>query len=443
MSDENREKGKQFLGKYSINAKNIENEWNLNKAVRLFQESINLSKDDKDCYESSKLLQETFEKLYSLIPKDKINNEENYPKFIWYNKRLMEILSNNIKYSKDFDDGKEESYLNLAKKLIKEFPLENAGENPYEMIESFKNSSDIYYELISILMNNYLNEGIKIYNSNNLSKARNTIYTITDITIRYKLNENLDILTINKDIKNELKNIIDEGNFYYNKINIEFEIKKGINSLKQYDEDEDDDDKKDDATNALTSFRNAYKEIEKMKKKDNKLEAICLSNISIIMWKIFNYNNTNRMNQIKDYVNIAINYVRNNSPNLNNEKWYIESCNILDDINKRIQMRDDFEKDDEGKILKELNDIANDSHIKFIKFILDKYPYKGYKKTSEDINTKFNKNPLSYVRNLVIKYHPDRYPKNTEEDKKKFVIIHEISSILNNFYVYYDELKNQ
>jgi hypothetical protein len=292
-------------------------------------------------------------------------------------------------------------------------------------------------------MNNYLNEGIKIYNSNNLSKARNTIYTITDITIRYKLNENLDILTINKDIKNELKNIIDEGNFYYNKINIEFEIKKGINSLKQYDEDEDDDDKKDDATSALTYFRNAYKEIEKMKKKDNKLEAICLSNISIIMWKIFNYNNTNRMNQIKDYVNIAINYVRNNSPNLNNEKWYIESCNILDDINKRIQMRDDFEKDDEGKILKELNDIANDSHIKFIKFILDKYPYKGYKKTSEDINTKFNKNPLSYVRNLVIKYHPDRYPKNTEEDKKKFVIIHEISSILNNFYVYYDELKNQ
>jgi len=83
-----------------------------------------------------------------------------------------------------------------------------------------------------------------------------------------------------------------------------------------------------------------------MKKKDNTKEVICLSNISIIMWKIFNYKNTNRMNQIKGYVETVINYVRNKSPNLSNEKWFIESCNILEDINKRIQMRDDFEKND-------------------------------------------------------------------------------------------------
>jgi len=53
-------------------------------------------------------------------------------------------------------------------------------------------------------------------------------------------------------------------------------------------------------------------------------------------------------------------------------------------------MRDDFEKDDEEKILKKLNDKANDSHIDFIKFILEKYPYKGYKK-ADDIDDKFKK----------------------------------------------------
>ena len=440
MSDEKREEGKKYLEKYSINALNSENEKYLNKAVRAFQESINDSKDDENKYESSKLLQETFEKLYSFIPKDKIYN--NLPLFIYYNNMLMKILSNNIKFSKDCNDGKEESYIMLSKKLMSEYPLENVGENPYGMIENFINLPNIYYELIGILMKNYLNEGIKIYNSNNLANARNTIYTISDIIIRYELDKKLDNLKINDDIIKEIKDIIDEGKYYLNKIDCEFEIKRGFDLLKEYEEDDDINDKTIDATSALTSFRNAYNTIEKMKKKDNKIEAICLSNISIIMWKIFNYNNTNRMNQIKGYVETVINYVRNKSPNLSNEKWFIESCNILEDINKRIQMRDDFEKDDEEKILKELHDRADKSHIDFIKFILEKYPYKGYKKT-DDIDAKFNKNPLSYIRNLVVKYHPDRYPKNTEEEKKKFVIIHEISAILNNIYVYYDELKNK
>ena len=337
---------------------------------------------------TSKLLQEIFEKLNSLIPKDKIYN--NLPLFIYYNNMLMKILSNNIKFSKDCNDGKEESYIMLSKKLMSEYPLENVGENPYGMIENFINLPNIYYELIGILMKNYLNEGIKIYNSKNLAKARNTIYTISDIIIRYELDKRLDNLKINDDIIKEIKDIIDEGKYYLNKIDCEFEIKRGFDLLKEYEEDDDVNDKIIDATSALTSFRNAYNTIEKMKKKDNKIEAICLSNISIIMWKIYNYNNTNRMNQIKGYVETVINYVRNKSPNLSNEKWFIESCNILEDINKRIKMRDDFEKDDEEKILKKLNDKANDSHIDFIKFILEKYPYKGYKK-ADDIDDKFKK----------------------------------------------------
>ena len=219
MSDEKREKGKQFLEKYSINASNSVNERNLNRAVLNLQESINESTDDKSKYESSKLLQETFEKLNSLLPKDKINNPDNFPKYIYYNNMLMKILSNNIRYSKDFDDGKEETYIIVAKKIINELPLENIGENPYEMIENFLCLPDIYYELIGVLMKTYLNEGIKIYNSYNLPKAKNTFYTITDIDIRYKLNEIIDKLEINKEIIKEIKDVMYEGKFYYDKIN--------------------------------------------------------------------------------------------------------------------------------------------------------------------------------------------------------------------------------
>ena len=119
------------------------------------------------------------------------------------------------------------------------------------------------------------------------------------------------------------------------------------------------------------------------------------------------------------------------------------SQNVFYDITKSVinKMKEFLlYDDDEDNILKELNFRIIDSHIDFIKFILEKYPYIRYKKT-DDIEAKFNKNPLSYIRSLVIKYHPDRYPKNTEEEKKKFVIIHEIYAILNNLYVYYDELK--
>ena len=76
--------------------------------------------------------------------------------------------------------------------------------------------------------------------------------------------------------------------------------------------------------------------------------------------------------------------------------------------------------------------------MEFCKYILEKYPYKGYKEM-KDIESKFNKNKLSFIRSLVVKYHPDRYTKVTEEEKKMFVIIHEISAILNNIYVYYDQ----
>ncbi len=101
-------------------------------------------------------------------------------------------------------------------------------------------------------------------------------------------------------------------------------------------------------------------------------------------------------------------------------------------------MRDDFEKNDKDKVLKLLQEKAEKSHLEFIKYILEKYPYKDYKEI-KDLESKFNKNKKNFVRSLVIKYHPDRYPKVTEEEQKKFVIIHEISAILNNIYVYYDQ----
>jgi hypothetical protein len=438
MSEESikkREQGKLLLNKFSKNASNNENERNLTKAIPLFQESINESKHDmSNAYESSKLLLETFEKLSSLIEKDQIYKGNNFNNFIWYNNMMMKLLKDNLSFSQQSKDGNEESFINKSKTIIENLPLENIGNNAYNMIENFKQFPNLYFELIVILMKNYIKEGLKLYNSDKLSLAKNTFYSVSDIRDHYELSQNLEKLEINPSIKRDINEVIGEAELYYRKINARFDIQKGIDTFEQINADDDEYDKQADGTVSITHFRNALKEIQKIEKKNNELEVICLSYISVIMWKIFQY--TNKMDKVKEYVDQVIKYGKDNKKE--SENWYKKAVEVSEDIIKRKEMRDDFEKNDEEKVLKLLQEKAEKSHLEFIKYILEKYPYKGYKK-NEDIESKFNKNKLSFIRSLVVKYHPDRYPKVTEEEKKKFVIIHEISAILNNIYVYYDQ----
>ena len=432
---EKREQGKLFLNKFSKNASNEENEKNLSKAIPLFQESINESKHDtSNAYESSKLLLETFEKLSSLIRKDQIYKGNNFNNFLWYNNMMMKLLNHNLSFSQQFKDGNEESYINKSKTIIENLPLENIGNNAYNMIENFKPFPNLYFELIAILMKNYIKEGLKLYNSNNLPLARNTFYSVSDIKDHYELSQNLEKLKINQSIKRNINEVIGEAEFYYKKINARFDIQKGINTFEQISEDDDEYEKLDDATVSITHFRNALKEIQNIEKNNNELEVICLSYISVIMWKIFQY--TNKMDKVKEYADQVIKYGKSNKKE--SENWYKQVFEVSEDIIKRKEMRDNFEKNDQEKVLKLLQEKAEKSHLEFCKYILEKYPYKGYKEM-KNIESTFNKNKLSFIRSLVVKYHPDRYPKVTEEEKKMFVIIHEISAILNNIYVYYDQ----
>ena len=142
------------------------------------------------------------------------------------------------------------------------------------------------------------------------------------------------------------------------------------------------------------------------------------------------------MDKVKEYADQVIKYGKSNKKE--SENWYKQALAVSEDIIKRKEMRDDFEKNDQEKVLKLLQEKAEESHLEFCKYILEKYPYKGYKEM-KDIESKFNKNKLSFIRSLVVKYHPDNIQKKLNK-KKKFVIIRKISDILYNIYVYYDQL---
>jgi hypothetical protein len=158
-----------------------------------------------------------------------------------------------------------------------------------------------------------------------------------------------------------------------------------------------------------------------------------------------------KIDKIKGCVSQSVNLGLSLSPkNVGNEKWYIEATNILQEIRDE-ELKEEEKNNDllrtemmkkEESIFLELNEKKKESNIAFIKFILEKYPYKGYKNNG-NIEEEFSKDNKNFLKTLTVKYHPDRYPKNTEEEKEMYTIIYEISTILNQMYSIYDDYQRK
>jgi hypothetical protein len=289
MSDlfkKKREEGLVFLNKYDKNTFNLVNEKNLSKAIPLFQESIYLAPTDEEKYESSKLLQDTLEKLILGIEKDKLHHEDIHRNYVYYTTKLMEVLSNNMKYSQIVNDTKEVFYSSNAINVIREIPLKDIGQSVYEMIDYFKGFTQTYYSLIGTLMRHYFIDALKLYDSGKIVQSKNIFYTAFDIQVKYELEpKKLDELNIDILTKNEIKDVLESSNYYIKRIDAQIEIDKGDKYLKEglLEKEEID---MDDIADALTCYRNALNEIGK-NKLDVELEAICYSNIAYIMHRVY------------------------------------------------------------------------------------------------------------------------------------------------------------
>ena len=448
ISKQKRDEGLIYLNKYDKNTFNLINEKNLNKAIPLFQESINQGINDEEKYESSKLLQDTLEKLISGIEKDKLHHQDIYRNYIYYTIKLMEVLANNMKYSQKMNDAKEDFYSSIAQNIIREIPLKDIGQNIYEMINFFKGFTETFYSLIGDLMRHYFNDAFKLYDSGKIVLSKNIFYTVFDIQVKYEIDiEKLDKLNIRQLIKDEIKDVLESSNFYIKRIDALIEIENGDKYFKAALLENDEIDM-DDITDALTCYRNALNEISK-NKLDIELEAICYSNLATIMHRV--YKNKKKMKKIKEYVLQAVNLGMSLAPkNVGNEKWFINASNILQEIRNEeakeeekndAKFRKEF-KEKKEEIFKELYNKKDESNLTFIKFILEKYPFKGYK-PKKNIDEEYTKDNKNFIRTLTVKYHPDRYPKNTQEEKEHYVIIQEISIILNNMYSIYEDMNGK
>ena len=174
------------------------------------------------------------------------------------------------------------------------------------------------------------------------------------------------------------------------------------------------------------------------KSKDNKeilndlLEqrGICLGNIIQIKFLYLNGKN------YSEYLNLIENclfYAKKCGKNNSSVKWYKEALELKQKIE---EAKCNIDKDSSYNVNQTLSILDNyfnrENKMDFINYILQEWPYNGYNKfvrpSYYDWDTP-NKELIEFLSN---KYHPDSYPKNTQEEIFKYKIMENITQKLNN-----------
>lgn len=78
--------------------------------------------------------------------------------------------------------------------------------------------------------------------------------------------------------------------------------------------------------------------------------------------------------------------------------------------------------------------MANKDNFEFIKFIIKRYPPKKYNESEDSIEKKWKENKENLINILCSKYNQPSYPRNTDEEKQKYVIVGKIYDHLNIIY---------
>lgn len=420
-------------------------EQELLNAVFFYEEGLKLCNNDSyyDIYKLTKNITLAYEILidYNLDQHSDIF----FIKHHRYVKKLFYYYSNLLNYMAHLD---KEVYneiinkINNSSKYFIEFKDEDKLGLINEIIEPFASINKyLYYHFSSEVCNNYFHKGLEYYNKNDTIKSINYFYS----TIDYFKQNNVfnDFQLINKEINDTLLSC----SFYIKRI----KVKKLLDSaIKDLDTSLFQSEKLDvDLTKiALDNFRSIYNEIIQNDKLENKsvdieYEAICLSYIVKIRYSILK---SYELESIFLLANQSVKLAESLMPrNLNNEKWFNDVSNILQEIRDRKQ-KEEEEKDKEIKknmdqnIFKKIGEEFDKGRLNFINFILKEY--KDENNSKIDYNTikdnylddkKFTKN----LKALIRCYHPDKCPKNTLEEKKKYLIYLEITARLNRIYSQY------
>ena len=353
-----------------------------------------------------------------------------------YIKYLLELLYHEIIDDKNIDDKKKKKIKIIFYGIVI-FVMEKLNEQGIKYIESHKKyckyHSLICFELSKTYYEKYLSEIKKeilpkkeYVNLNNQKNIFNQY--IEDINSGaivlcyesfkggYLYGDDLKNISVGSGETNDIKRFLVMGNI--EKENEKFKI-------------------------VLANYERILESIQTSEEysKNTKKEAVCLTNIIYINKKLGYYKQKIRM--LLRYSN-RCKFIIEHNPEIKNcekERWFIEFNNLYEDLKKNEPKDEEFSqifpqiRKKNSAIFNTIDQKFNKKkeNIEFIKFILEKHPYKGYDKDKEQRD--FDKYNLGLVNYLLQKYHPDNYSlKGGEEEKLNYCIYHEIERKLNNLY---------
>ena len=161
------------------------------------------------------------------------------------------------------------------------------------------------------------------------------------------------------------------------------------------------------------------------------------------MWKLNIYLNNQNYEKLIKIAQQSVDYAKldKDKENVEKYKWYLEITSILIELKKRNEESKRCEqenlenpnKDEEKERLDEIKEKRRKSSIiEFIEFVLDKYPpIRNPVRRGKTVRDLWNEDKKSFIEKLSVRYNPDNYPRNTDQENLKNKICHYIYSELN------------
>ena len=157
--------------------------------------------------------------------------------------------------------------------------------------------------------------------------------------------------------------------------------------------------------------------------------GICLGNIVKIK---FSFLKGKKFKDYLKYLDWCLFYAKMSENNNENIKWYQDALELKKEIeakkqNMSLQIISDIEE--------ELNIIdsyfSKENKIEFINYILEKWPYKDYNKSTRPSEYDWNTINEELITFLSKQYYPDCYPQENQEQNFYHRIVVKISQLLN------------
>ena len=416
LSEKEIENLKEEMKKIKENVNHVNSKLiNVKLKMRILEEEYKKNLNKKNGIICLKNLIKSIEEYLNIINPNEFENVSVFEKYFLYLKKLVKYYD--YIFEKNISKDEKKEIINK----IKDYMQKIRGiyiRYLFQFIGILNKNQEIYFTILIHLMRLYFNEGLNFYNNENYAMSKYYLEESENISNYNDLNNKI----VNyKDLKIEHDDIIESCSEYLKKIQINILMKsadeyfnKGTYNSEQLDMD------------LIYLSLDLYIEAQiKNNGIDFKMEAKCLAKIIQIEYKILR---TSSIPKMEKYIEQCLKLAE--MENLINENWYSEIKNIKEQMANNNKELKEMGIDD---ILSEIREKYDRNNIlNFIKYILKKYPYKGYEKI-DNLESEFNIDKKSFIKNLCIRYHPDLYPQNTKEEKILYKIINTIASLLNDY----------